>query len=478
MEYRKPRLIDANDAVLSVINTLSAREKDIRREVDSIGNVYSIFFHNLVIHFSGILIQREATTSTTSEAPFPYVSSEYALSPRLVDLRPIETTSTSNSINKSIRSTLREIQILPLAVGNSIPFGYRQNFWLSKFVNLLGEYQKTTKVFIHRAVLQFDNLDDCIQEICRQHSIPNVDVIRRNWFEHVSQHSTEELVPIKPKMLLVGNRQDLQNRKLVHNFLEHGKEVVAFTHGEIASTIFNEPMYRYAERGLCSTLVEYGEAPNQIEDKDAMIAPKRTLYRDSQVAVSRYTRSSGIYSKKLDSVNALYIPTTYVGNHIYGPFHAYPDSVYFEWHLAIFRTLPSATFKAHPKSRGGFKFPGREDRRWLDDCIQEYDVLILDYVATSTALAMLTDKPVIFFDIGLRRLAEDFFNVLKERCHYVRIDINGNFDQQIKEGVASFSSSECCWSNLKVGKYCFSENESFSWKDIFRGTMKNSGYRQ
>ena len=74
----------------------------------------------------------------------------------------------------------------------------------------------------------------------------------------------------------------------------------------------------------------------------------------------------------------------------------------------------------------------------MDDCIEEYDVFILDYFATSTVLAMLMDKPVIFLDIGLRRLAAEFLSTLKERCHYVSIDINGNLDDQLYEAMASW----------------------------------------
>jgi hypothetical protein len=92
---------------------------------------------------------------------------------------------------------------------------------------------------------------------------------------------------------------------------------------------------------------------------------------------------------------------------------------------------------------------------------------MLDYVATSTALAMLTDKPVIYFDIGLRRVKGDFMRVIKERCHYVKIDINGNLDLQLQGGISSFPSYDYCWSNLNVGKYCLLEKESFRWKDIF-----------
>ena len=461
------RVVNTNNDVLSIINLFESHEKTIRSDLNSIGNIYTIFFHSLVIHFSSILIQREVPVSATGLAEFPYVSKEFALAPVLVNCRYADETLAKQSVTMM----LRKMQILPLAVGNSIPIGYNQGFWISKLVNLLGAYQRNEKVFVHRLGLQLDNLSECIQDICLRHSIPNFDAIRGNWLQYVSHHSVENLTPAKSKLLLIGNRQDLQNRKLAHNYLEQGKEVIAFTHGEIASTIFDEPMYRYAERGICSTLIEYGTPAKVDSLGEAMIAPKETLYRNSQVAASRYCCSNNITSKKLERVSVLYIPTVYVGNHIYGPFHAYPDSVYWEWHSAISRVVPSAIFKTHPKSRGSVNVPSREEKRWLDDCIDEYDVLILDYVATSTVLAMLTDKPVIFCDIGLRRLTQDFLKSLKERCHYINVDINGNLDQQLQEGIDSFICSKRCWSNTQVEKYCLSNSNTFRWRDIFLDAM-------
>jgi len=470
---KKQRVIDTDDAVLSVIDTISCYEKNLRDQVDSIGNIYTIFFHHLVIHFSGIIIQRNLENSDGTEPPFPYVSKEYALAPHLINLAPTEIENRS----VTIKARIRETKFFPIALGNSIPFGYKQNCYISKILNILGEYQKPTKVFIDRLRLQLDNLSTCIEEICRRHSIPSSDVIKRNWLGYVNYHSVENVNSVCTDLLLVGNRQDLQNRKLAHNFLEQGKEVVAFTHGEIASTIFDEPMYKYAERGLCSTLVEYGKWQSQqpdINTESVILSPHRTLYRDSKVAVSMYCRSDKILSKRLDKFNVLYIPTTYVGNQIYGPFHAYSDLVYSEWHSAIAKVIPSVVFKAHPKSRGSIDLPGIRETRWLEDCIDDYDVLMLDYVSTSTALAMLTDKPVVYCDIGLRRLTKRFLESLKERCHYITIDINGDLEQQLREGITSYSVRQRCWSNLNIGEYCISGNESFRWGSLFIQTLKGN----
>ena len=461
------RVVDTDDAVLSVIETINSYEKEIKNNVSTNGNICGVFFHDLVIYFSCILIQRETENFGALVPNFPYVSPEFARSPSLDLIRQ----SGPRDLENSLRIRIRQTAFLPFAVGNAIPFGYNQAYWQSKFVNLLGEYQKPTKVYLENLELQFDALSECIKTISQSHNIENLDVMRGLWLKHVSNHSTDTLTKTKCNFLVVGNRQDLQNRKLAYNYLELNKEVIAFTHGEIASTIFEEPMYCYAERGLCTTLVEYGAKAASADKEGVLSPPVNVLYRDSKVALSKYRKSDNITSKKFEDAKLLYIPTTYVGNEIYGPYHAYPDPVYREWHHAIHRVIPNIIFKSHPKSKGNFELPGSVERRWLDDCIEEYDVFILDYVATSTVLAMLMDKPVIFLDIGLRRLAPKFLSMLKERCHYVSIDINGDLDDQITEAISSYSAEHSSWSNLGLENYCLSGHSTFRWKDIFRRAM-------
>ena len=466
-KYKVLRVIDTNRAILSVVDKLLFHEKKMAEVTGSIANVYTVFFHDLMIHFSGILIQRESFEHTSSSVIFPYVDKAYALSPAQLDLLSRNYQQNDNSLKLGVRET----RILPFMIGNSIPYGYKQDYWLSKLINVLGEYQRFTKVYLRRLEYQLADLSDCIGEVCLLHSIKNQDTVRENWLRYISFHATEIRGSTKSRFLLLGNRQDLQNRKLAVNFLQEEKDVVAFTHGEIASTIFDEPMYRYAERGLCSVLVEYGERQKKEEKEGVMVPPQITIYRSSRVALSKYRRSRNIRSIPLSSAKVLYIPTTYVGNSIYGPYHAYPDSVYSEWHFALTKVLPNVVMKAHPKSTGNYSLPGHVETRWLDDCIENYDVLILDYVATSTAVAMLTDKPVIFFDIGLRRVAEHFLVALKKRCHYVFVDINDNLEEQIEDAATSFSIGDRVWSNMHIGRFCLSSGESRDWRKILAKTL-------
>ena len=124
-------------------------------------------------------------------------------------------------------------------------------------MSLVGAFQGPVKCFLPKQRQQIEILLTFIGELCSAHKIPEVGTLQDNWKRYAEAHTIGEQTALNQHAVVLGNRQNLQNRKLAVNFLQQDKDVVAFTHGEIASTVFDEPMYGYAERNLCSTLVEY-----------------------------------------------------------------------------------------------------------------------------------------------------------------------------------------------------------------------------
>jgi hypothetical protein len=436
--------------------------------VDPLGNIFTVFYHDLVIHFSGILLQRAASGSYTDIPTFPYVDKLYATSPYKIDLP----TLSKPKGNWDYKNWLREIQVIPLAIGNSLPYGYKQQWFTSKLVSLLGGFQKPVKGFLPNRQQQIETLLSCIGELCSDHAVPAVGIVQDNWVRYAKIHTAEKQKRLNQNCIILGNRQDLQNRKLAVNFLQQDKEVVAFTHGEISSAVFDEPMYGYAERTLCSTLIEYGKKDVGEPNDRVLVRPQTILYRSSLVAKAQYHRCERIEFKDLSQAKVLYVPTTYVGNQIYGPFHAYEDQIYREWQLALVEAIPSLTVKVHPKSNVELHPLGHPEKRWLDDCINEYDVLLIDYMATAAVLSIVSDKPIIYFDIGLRKLSKTFERDLHARSQYERIDINGNFREQIHDCLEKYSRSRRRWSNINIEKYIINNNENFSWLELVRKTLR------
>ena len=45
----------------------------------------------------------------------------------------------------------------------------------------------------------------------------------------------------------------------------------------------------------------------------------------------------------------------------------------------------------------------------------------MDYCSTAATLAFSTDRPIIFFDLGLRNLSPEYRKDIRQRCHYVKV---------------------------------------------------------
>jgi len=152
---------------------------------------------------------------------------------------------------------------------------------------------------------------------------------------------------------------------------------------------------------------------------------------------------------------------------LYGPFHAFEDLKYRKWQDAVCRTLKGVTFKVHPKSRSGPIAGVRLEKRPLEFCIKDYDYLVFDYFATGAMLGLVSNKPVIYCDIGLRNLHPDFLNHLKNRCEYVKIDLENLDKNYLTIQLSEALSSQKSFSNEGIKKYVFCKSNNFSWKEIF-----------
>ena len=176
----------------------------------------------------------------------------------------------------------------------------------------------------------------------------------------------------------------------------------------------------------------------------------------------RYKRSNSIQYRELARSKNLFIPTMYQQNYLYGPKHAYESDTYYQWHLAMVKYLPNLTIKMHPKTRFEPPFECNVDYRQLDDCLDDFDVLIFDFFATAAVLAIFSDKPVIYFDIGLRNLDPEFEQDLRQRCTVLEIDFDMEWEEQIRAGLTRYASEGKTCSNTTLGQYSLCAQDDFS----------------
>tara|TARA_B100000676_G_scaffold77387_2_gene76999 strand:+ start:679 stop:2085 length:1407 start_codon:yes stop_codon:yes gene_type:complete len=448
---------------LDIVDAVNRSWIQTSEAIHPVGNIFMVFAHDLVIHFTGILIHREAKTSYNNKNVFPYVNKTYALS-------PFEFHSTFDEpqiCRPSLKSRIRSLSFSRTALGEALPLASGVDRVAAKWINLFASQKEPTRVFLPRINDQIEALHELISTLASDYGIKGRGFIWKNWNHHVTTHASSRQSTIRENGLLIGTRNNLQNRKLAANFLQQGKEVVAITHGEVANSVMDEPPFGYSERTMCSTLIDYGNADDNGCFNQPWIQPPNTLFRSGQLAKKTYKPSNRIRLPSRSRSRILYIPTTYHGNNLYGPFHAYEDSLYRKWQASLFNVVPELVYKVHPKSWGAPLEGAIIERESLDVCISKYDILVFDYFATGAMLALVSEKPVIYFDIGLRNLRQDFLSVLKQRCEYLEIDIAELESLDLTRLVGQLWSKTTERSNEAISSYVFARSEKISWKDIF-----------
>jgi len=433
-------------------------------DFNSSANIISLFFHDIVSHFTGLVIHRAAAQEYHGALKFPWVNKRYSQQPFRFSSQQFDNLPSEDSV----RLFLKKVSILPVASGNSIPFGYKEKQLARHMLNVVLGYQNDVKVYLCQHALQVEFLRSLIYQLCREMEINDPDIVWGNWQRHITEHTSSQREPNFSRGVILGTRNDLLNRKLAINFLNESKPVVGFTHGEITNNVYDEPVYGYSDKTLCTTLVDYGVFSPQSENHPPILKPERTIRRHSSVIKRRFRRESRIHQHSIYQSKVLFIPTIYQENALYGPRHAYEAAIYQKWHMEVARVIPNMTLKLHPKNRfSPTRYCATECRR-LEECIDDYDLLIFDFFATGAVIAIYSDKPVIYFDIGLRSLAPEFAAVLRQRCFVVQIDFSAPYcwEEQIRLGVMRYEQEYRDQSYENLEQFSLCENNELRFGEL------------
>jgi hypothetical protein len=442
--------------VLAIYETLLSSFEEVASCYGIIGNVFGLFFHDILAHFSGILFFRERASASNFEMRFPYVSLEYSKAPFVV---PRDTYLSLTPIGSGLVRALRASRILPVAIGGGIAWGYTNYKISGKLLSLLAAQPKFTKCYLPNQSDQIDALSNCVRRICSQYSIANSEIVETNWRAYSEFHTTSDQIINPEKGAIVGSRMNDENRKIAINFLQQEKPVVAYTHGEICNEIMDEPAVGYAELGYCSVLVDYGDYKyvGNSEYIKPLVKATKIIRRESKLVRKVYRPNVSIRVATRKRENWLYVPTGYNESLYYGPFRGYSDESYRRWQRALMGGCPNLTIKVHPKSKSFNE--GKIEIRRLEQCVQDYDVLIFDYYSTAMTIGIFTDKPVLYFDIGLRNMSEEFREDLKRRVFFSQIDARANFGEQIRQAIEQFKQDDFEYTNTHLEMYSLTKEQ-------------------
>ena len=285
---------------------------------------------------------------------------------------------------------------------------------------------------------------------------------------------------INANIILLGSLADLKCRIFAAIGKSQNVPIISVWHGENIGDK-DEPVSGPIGQTYCDVILGYGEYGcekikkgiyNKSLFEQPLIVPSsssvlKEIFKDNKV--------KKIYKTK--DLTIMYVPTSFSGTNRDGPFRDLHDIAYCLWQQNMLNSVlkiinPKQLIrKRHKKENGEFNFKVNKIKQLhksdLLDVMDETEVFIFDYPTTAFAYAAATNKPIIYFDIGLRNLMPDALESIKDRCIYVKGNVE---DVESMVNIILKNIHKKCV-NTYTDKYSVS-NDSRSRKDILLDTIK------
>jgi len=278
---------------------------------------------------------------------------------------------------------------------------------------------------------QIKIIDDVVSQLMVKHEHKlRVDVACHLIRSHILANTSEGMT-IKDHfkdVLLLKSGVELQNRMLGSLAKRKGVPVINTLHGE-GFGVYDEPIFsELGEQLYSSALIGYGSAYAQHHPSYRYGMKKECIYLESDgVQAKRFYQPEfkGV-QKNLQSISLYYYPTTLSGSsHRYGPYRDTADYLYLKWQKCITDLFgDELIIKAHPKEKysTSCSFPTNQVITGdFEELLSSVDVFVFDYIGTAFNIACATDKPVIYFDLGIRKISPVALDEIKQRTIYVDI---------------------------------------------------------
>jgi hypothetical protein len=235
-------------------------------------------------------------------------------------------------------------------------------------------------------------------------------------------------------LLVTGSLGSLPTRVAAMNAISHAVPVLTIHHGAQYKLV-DEPYYDLYEGMLPTAKMVYGSIDRQREL--GTLARERTLAGNDTML---FTRTDSLVRslhggesiptvESLQGKRVLYLTTEFETGR-YGPYRDVHPTTYRTWQQTLIDWLTAQSgqqpmVRLHPK-RPSTQFDPQGFRASdgpLREALDAADVFVIDYPTTSLAHVAATSKPILFFDLGLRRLYPAALDIVKARCAYAPTDV-------------------------------------------------------
>lgn len=237
--------------------------------------------------------------------------------------------------------------------------------------------------------------------------------------------------------LIITGTLGRQTRTAALRALATNLPVLTMHHGS-HYLVFEEPYYPFYEAMLATSICGFGDVGRQLELGTLPSAPNlnggtvhfhgRTDPEVRRLFMAR--EGSGMSaSGSLRGKTVVYLGVEFSGLR-YGPYRDVHPATYLAWQRRLLEWLEQQSgrkplVRFHPKRQTNRYDPDGYEylECGMDEALEAADVFVVDYPTTSLAYVAATGKPVLFADIGLRRLHPKALEIVRQRCHHARINV-------------------------------------------------------
>ncbi|MDA9651504.1 hypothetical protein N9T16_02345 [Pelagibacteraceae bacterium] len=294
------------------------------------------------------------------------------------------------------------------------------------------------KVFLDKAKEQVNLLFELIAKIDEKVKI-NYDKNKLNEDVNYSVESiiTEDIKEItkykKNDVLIIGTPAKFYNRIASINSYCLGANVIGVLHGEESGSV-SAPAWRFDDRSCSHSLIGYGSGGSYQKNQDINFLSLDNIHQDYIESDCESLKYHYI-NKSIETLNTstpkkgLYISWRLNNTSVINPYDIMDIQDYIEWQNFLLDKYPEVSIKVHPKQKNIINYKNNKVFGNLIDQIKSYDFFIFDYVS-STAFAQIaaTNKPIIYYNLGLSKFTNDGISHLKERVIWCDVNICNNND--------------------------------------------------
>jgi hypothetical protein len=244
-------------------------------------------------------------------------------------------------------------------------------------------------------------------------------------------------VKVLPNILWTGNGSYYASRAIGLEVIRRGGSVRRFDHGGTASLLDSKDYLIQQELAVSTEFVlpTRMAASLPVINEAAQMLPNEhsvsILYGCGDPSLRPVTSSLSI--KRSGRLKIMFIGTAYYG--FYQSFPPFlPAPLYLEWQRRLLKLLSTFDIDLVHKPHPGGVFMGcppalenlaRIENRRFENAIQDFDILMFDFAASTTfSLALCSDKPIILLDFGSLVFQHSVKKAIADRCTVVDVGVD------------------------------------------------------